>query len=99
MVTKSKEGSLNEAIHDKLSNIPDPLHFELPHGHKKLMEVLYAIIVAATILVILVMGNIRILSIGQANVSAMMVLMLSILLGIFFVEKSTISHKPSKSSS
>jgi Na+/alanine symporter len=99
MVTKSKEGSLNEAIHDKLSSLPDPLHFELPHGHRKLMEVAYAVIVAVTILVILIMGNMRILSIEQANVSAMMILMLSILLGIFLIEKSTISHKPSKSRS
>jgi uncharacterized membrane protein (Fun14 family) len=99
MVTKSKEGSVNEAIHDRLSSIPDPLHFEMPHGHKKLLEVAYLIVVAGAIISILLLGNIGVLNVEEANTSAMMVLILSIFLFLMIVEKSTIAHKPLKSSS
>jgi Na+-transporting methylmalonyl-CoA/oxaloacetate decarboxylase gamma subunit len=73
---------------------PDPLHIELPHHHKKLLEAIYIAVIAATIVLILLLGNVGVMDVQQANVSAMVVLFLSILLGFMVIEKSMVSHKP-----
>lgn len=98
MVLKSRaeNGSMNEAIRERFSKVPDPLHFELPHGHKKLLELIYFIVVVGAIIFILILGNAGVLSNSEVNASAMMVLVLAILLAIMIIEKSTITHKPSK---
>lgn len=99
MVIKSREGSMNEAIHSKLSNIPDPLHFELPHGHKKLLELIYVLVVIGAISTILMLGAAGAMTAEESNASSMVVLFLAIMLGLMIIEKSTIVHKPAKSSS
>lgn len=79
--------------------IPDPLHIELPHGHKRLLEAIYICVVIGTIVLLLVLGSIKVMGVDEANTSAMLVLMLSVFLGILIFEKSMISHRPAKSSS
>ena len=89
---------MNDAIKEKFSKAPDPLHFELPHGHKKLLEIIYVIIVIAAIVLILVFNSMGVLTYQETNAGVMIVLLLSIMLFIMLIEKSSI-HKPVKSSS
>jgi len=94
--------NINEAIRKSFKNLPDPLHIELPHHHKKLLEAIYFGIVIAVIFSLMVLGSMGVLSVAEANASAMIVLFLAILLGIMLIEKSSISaiaHKPKKASS
>lgn len=72
---------------------PDPLHFDLAHHHKKLLEVLYIVAIVGAILSIVVYSNVKVLSADEANTSAMVLLFLSVLLGIIIIEKSLVSHK------
>jgi len=37
--------------------LPDPLHFELPHTHKKLLELIYVIAIIGAIVSILIYGS------------------------------------------
>jgi hypothetical protein len=98
MMEKKSEGNFNHAIKELFSSIPDPLHFEMPHGHKKLLELLYIISVATALILILGLGNMGVLSVQETNASAMLILILSIFLAIMIIEKSLV-HKPLKHSS
>ena len=75
---------------------PDPLHFEIGHSHKKLMELLYFLVVIGAIISILLLNVVGILSVDQKNASSMLVLMLCIVLAVMLVERSMISHKAKK---
>jgi len=81
---------------------PDPLHFDLAHHHKKLLEVIYVVAIVGAIVSIIIYSNVKVQSADEANTNAMVLLFLVILLGIIIVEKSLVSHKahkPKKSSS
>ena len=98
MEQKSEKGNLNEAIKEKFSKAPDPLHFELPHTHKKLLEVIYVLVVIGAILLILVFNNMGVLTYQETNAGVMIVLLLSVMLLIMLLEKATV-HRPTKSAS
>ena len=72
---------------------PDPLHFELGHGHRKLMELLYFLVVIGAILSILLLNVVGILSVDQKNASSMLVMMLCIVLAVMLIERSMIAHR------
>jgi len=76
--------------------IPDPLHFEFMHHHKKLLELIYVCVVLGAIVLLLILGSMRVFSVREAETSAMMVLLLSVLLGIMIFEKSSIVHRPKR---
>ena len=100
--TGRESKNINDAIRKRFEKLPDPLHIELPHHHKKLLEALFIIGVAALIILLLMLGSMRVLDTAEANASAMLVLLLSVFLGIMIFEKSMItavSHRPKKSSS
>jgi len=97
--SRAERGSMNDAIKESLSKMPDPLHFELPHTHKKLLEVVYALIVIGAIASILVYGTVVGWPSTVVNASVMLVMALTVILAIMLVEKSSIVHRPEKSSS
>jgi hypothetical protein len=78
---------------------PDPLHIELPHNHKKLLELAYILAIIASMISIVLLNIVGVLNIGEKNASNMLLLVLGVLLVIFIVEKSLVHHKPEKSSS
>lgn len=73
--------------------LPDPLHFELPHGHKKLMEVLYYMVLLGAIVSILLLNVVGILAVDQKNASMMMLLFLSVILAVTIIEKSMVAKR------
>jgi hypothetical protein len=100
MVPKSeRKESMNSAIREKLSGLPDPLHFDFPHHHMKLLELIYLIAVVGAIFLLLIMGSMGFLAPAEANSMALLIFLLAVFLGILVVEKSSIVHKPKKSSS
>ena len=76
--------------------IPDPLHFEFQHNHKKVLELIYICVVLGAIVLLLILGSMRVFSVREAETSALMVLLLSVLLGIMIFEKSSIIHRPKR---
>ncbi len=97
MAQKSKDkGNINDWIREAFSKVPDPLHFELPHNHKKLLEVIYIIGVVGAIILIIILERTGMLSVEQRNASTMMIMFLSLLFAIMIIEKSMIVH-PQKS--
>lgn len=74
--------------------IPDPLHFELLHSHRKLVELIYAIVIVGAIVSILILNIVSIQSVDQRNASSMLVLVLAIMLVVMFIERSMIAHRP-----
>jgi len=100
MAQKSEERkNLNSAVKESFSKLPDPLHFELPHSHKKILELLYAIAILGAIISIVLFNVMGVLSISEANASAIILIILIAMLVFMFVENSLIHHKPAKSSS
>jgi len=90
---------MNDAIKESLSKMPDPLHFELPQTHKKLLELVYVLFVVGSISSILVYGTVVGWPSTVVNASVMMVIALAAILAILLIEKSSIVHRPEKSSS
>lgn len=76
--------------------IPDPLHFELPHTHKKVLELIYVIAIVGAIVSVLVYGSLVGWPSSVVNSTVMVVLALAVILGIMLIEKSSIVKKPSK---
>ncbi len=76
--------------------IPDPLHFELPHTHKKILELIYVIAIIGAIVSVLIYGSLVGWPSSVVNSTAMVVLILAVMLGIMVIEKSTITKKPKK---
>jgi len=90
---------MDSAIRESLSNAPDPLHFELPKTHKKILETLYILAIIGAIISIMLLSYVGILSVSETNASIIVVMILVVILGFYLIEKSTVSHKPKKSSS
>lgn len=100
MAKKSEDRvSMNAAIHEKFSSMPDPLHFELPHTHKKLLEAIYILVVVGALISVLVLNIVGILTVKEANASIIVIMILAVILMIMIIEKAMIAHKPEKSSS
>ncbi len=97
--SKVDRGSLNEAVRESLARMPDPLHFELPHPHKKLLEALYIAAILGAVVSVLAYGMLTKWPSTVVNATVMIVMALSVILGVMLLEKSSIAHKPSKSSS
>jgi hypothetical protein len=101
MAQKSKERAQKGMKRDKLG-LPDPLHFDLPHHHKKLLELLYLAVIVGAILSIMMLNMVGVLNSEERNASAMMVMFLSIILAALFIEKSIVgrgAQRPGRSSS
>lgn len=79
--------------------IPDPLHIELPHSHKKILENTYIIVIVLAILSVLTYGIMEGWTPPIANASIMLVMALFVILGVMIFEKSSIAHRPRESSS
>ncbi len=101
MVLKSRreKGTLNDAVKESFSKLPDPLHFELPHAHKKVLELVYVLVLIGAIMSILIYGTVVGWPTTVINASVMLILAIAVIMGIMLIEKSTIVHKPGKSSS
>jgi hypothetical protein len=84
---------------DVLRDLPDPLHFELPHTHKKLLELVYVCIIIGTIVLILLFNSMGVLTSDQMNAGVILVMIMAVILALMLVEKSSITQKPEKSSS
>lgn len=100
MAKKSEERvSMNTAIREKLSQMPDPLHFELPDIHKNLLQLVYAVVVIGAILLVLLFNNVGVLTVKEANASIIVIMILGLFLAMMLIEKATMVHRPGKSSS
>lgn len=73
--------------------IPDPLHVELPQHHKKLLELIWLLVILATIMSVILMGYATGWSGDFYNVSTILVLFLLILLAYVIYEKSKVEPK------
>ena len=86
--------TINAAIRKSFSSFPDPLHFELPHTHKKLLETIYVLSIVATIVLLLMLSSIAGWLSEVVNASLMLVLILAVMLVIMLIEKSAIAKPP-----
>jgi hypothetical protein len=100
MAAKSEgRETLHSAFREKLKDIPDPLHFELPHGHKKVLEAAYVIIILAAIVSILIYGTLVGWPSTVVNASSMLIMALGFILAFIVFEHVSVSHSAKKSSS
>ncbi len=90
--SRGKE-SMNDAIREVMGRMPDPLHLDLPHVHKRFLELAYVLVVLGAIVSILIYGTILGWPSTVVNASLMLVMALGIILTVMFIEKSSIVHK------
>jgi len=76
--------------------LPDPLHFELPHTSKKILELIYLLAIVGAIVTVLIYGSLVGWPSSVVNTTAFVVFALAIILGIMLVEKSSIVKKSKK---
>jgi hypothetical protein len=104
MAQKSKEKAPKGMKRDKFG-LPDPLHFDLPQHHGKLLELLYLVVIVGAILSIIMLNIVGVLNSEERGASLAIVIFLSIILAALFIEKSIVERgalkpqRPGKSSS
>lgn len=79
--------------------IPDPLHFQLPHTHVKLLELLYVIAIVGAMVCILLYGTMLGWPRDVLNTSITMMMVLGVLLAIMVIEKSMVGGMAKKAES
>jgi hypothetical protein len=88
-MAKKSEGRFKK---DKLG-IPDPLHFEIGHHHKRLLELIYVVAIFGAILSIVLLNLRGVLTSEERNASTMVVMFFSIILAALLIEKSMVEHR------
>jgi small-conductance mechanosensitive channel len=90
-----REGkTVNEVIREKFSSLPDPLHFELPHAHKKVLEAIYIISMVGAIVLLLILASMAGWLSEVVNASIMLAMVMAAMLVIMLIEKSAITKPP-----